>query len=178
MTNVGCEKDIERDKDKRTVSHPRRGDTSLADAKWVGEHLLVHNVISTMIFRLLLVSLPWFHVFGFPVTPLFAATAATAQLTEPTLKDVATKVAVTGATGRTGRLVVEELLAREVGVVAMVRDLEKAKEVFPDPLPNGLDVLECDLTSEEKVTQGTNAEKLLPTLEVVYLTFHHSCWRL
>ena len=40
------------------------------------------------------------------------------------------KVAVAGATGRTGMLVVEELLNRGVEVVALVRDLEKFNSCF------------------------------------------------
>ena len=43
----------------------------------------------------------------------------------PTTKSVVSKVAVAGATGRTGRYVVEELLKRDVSVVAMVRDEAK-----------------------------------------------------
>jgi uncharacterized protein YbjT (DUF2867 family) len=62
-----------------------------------------------------------------------------------------TKVAVAGATGRTGRFVVQELLNRDVSVVAMVRDEGKAKEIFDDPLPRGLEVIKCDLTAEKEI---------------------------
>lgn len=83
--------------------------------------------------------------------PLFAATAASARERKNALTSDAVKtVAVAGATGRTGSLVVQELLGRDVGVVAMVRDLEKAKEKFPDPNPK-LTVLKCDLGSEEEI---------------------------
>eukprot|EP00966_Prymnesium_polylepis_P296403 6847656-Prymnesium_polylepis.1 len=43
----------------------------------------------------------------------------------------ALRVAVTGATGRTGRLVVEQALASSHAVTAIVRDEAKAKEVLP-----------------------------------------------
>jgi uncharacterized protein YbjT (DUF2867 family) len=81
----------------------------------------------------------------------FAATAdAPAPMTVPT-KDVVTRVAVTGATGRTGRLVVEELLNRGVEVVAMVRDMKKAEEAFPSK-SNSLTIQECNLVSEEAIS--------------------------
>lgn len=60
-------------------------------------------------------------------------------------------VAVAGATGRTGRLVVEELLRRDARVVALVRNATKAAEVL---LPNGNDDVEvvvCDLDSADAV---------------------------
>jgi hypothetical protein len=63
---------------------------------------------------------------------------------------VVSKVAVAGATGRTGSLVVEELLKRNVQVVAMVRDKNKASETFPNP-PSSLSVVECDLTNEKAI---------------------------
>eukprot|EP00537_Pseudo-nitzschia_pungens_P003503 CAMPEP_0172373324 /NCGR_PEP_ID=MMETSP1060-20121228/51164_1 /TAXON_ID=37318 /ORGANISM="Pseudo-nitzschia pungens, Strain cf. cingulata" /LENGTH=433 /DNA_ID=CAMNT_0013099625 /DNA_START=182 /DNA_END=1483 /DNA_ORIENTATION=- len=44
--------------------------------------------------------------------------------------DVVKKVAVTGATGKTGRLVVQELLRRNVEVVGLVRNETKAAEVL------------------------------------------------
>jgi uncharacterized protein YbjT (DUF2867 family) len=42
------------------------------------------------------------------------------------------KVFVAGATGQTGRWVVEELVRRNVAVRALVRDLEKAKQTLPE----------------------------------------------
>lgn len=66
-------------------------------------------------------------------------------------KDVVTTVAVTGATGRTGRLVVEELLKRDVSrIVAVVRDESKAAEVFPNP-PENLQIIQCDLTNAKDI---------------------------
>jgi NADPH:quinone reductase-like Zn-dependent oxidoreductase len=67
--------------------------------------------------------------------------------------EVVQKVAVAGATGRTGRLVVQELLDRQVPVVAMVRSMDKAKETFPDKVDN-LDIVPCDLTSETAIASA------------------------
>lgn len=62
------------------------------------------------------------------------------------------RVAVTGATGRTGRLVVDELLRRKVKVVALVRDLEKAATTLPPPRAgDDLTILQCDLGNEEEI---------------------------
>ncbi len=41
------------------------------------------------------------------------------------------KVLVVGATGRTGKRVVEQLVARQIPVVALVRDLEKGQALLP-----------------------------------------------
>ena len=61
------------------------------------------------------------------------------------------KVAVAGATGRTGVLVVEELLNRGVEVVALVRDLEKADQVLSTGDDGLLTVVKCDLLSKQSV---------------------------
>jgi len=66
-------------------------------------------------------------------------------------RDLVSKVAVAGATGRTGSLVVRELLARGVGVVGMVRDVEKGREMFPASDGDRLALVECDLGSEEEI---------------------------
>jgi uncharacterized protein YbjT (DUF2867 family) len=103
-------------------------------------------------------------------TPLFAstATAATPKIGKKTsttpgvleTKNVVRTVAVAGATGKTGRLVVEELLSRGVqDVVAIVRDTAKAKEMFPNA-PQNLKIVVCDLTNEgqiESVLKGVDA---------------------
>jgi uncharacterized protein YbjT (DUF2867 family) len=103
-------------------------------------------------------------------TPLFASTATAAapkkgkkrSATPGVLetKNVVTTVAVAGATGKTGRLVVEELLSRGVqDVVAIVRDTAKAKEMFPYA-PDNLKIVVCDLTNEdqiESVLKGVDA---------------------
>lgn len=83
-----------------------------------------------------------------------AVQASESKETLPTAtKDVAKKVAVAGATGRTGKLVVQELLARNVQVLAMVRSLDKAKESFPEEMDN-LEIVKCDLTSEKEIERA------------------------
>lgn len=67
--------------------------------------------------------------------------------------DVVKKVGVAGATGRTGRFVVKELLARNIQVVAMVRSTEKARAALPDDSPN-LEIIQCDLTSKIDIEEG------------------------
>lgn len=65
-----------------------------------------------------------------------------------------TVVAVPGATGRTGSLVVERLLERNEAnaVVAIVRNETKAEEVFPkESRPANLHVVSCDLTDEKDI---------------------------
>ena len=68
------------------------------------------------------------------------------------------KVAVAGATGRTGSWVVQELLDRQVPVVAMVRSIEKAQQIFDDlnvwnnPL---LQVVKVELTDGAQVSKAT-----------------------
>jgi hypothetical protein len=95
------------------------------------------------------------NVSAFAITPVMAATTATSPVPDiPATKSVVIKVAVAGATGRTGRFVVEELLKRDVSVVAMVRDERKAKEIFADPLPQGLEIIKCDLTAEKEIENG------------------------
>lgn len=64
------------------------------------------------------------------------------------------KVAVAGATGRTGRLVVQKLLEKgSVQVVALVRDLNKAKEALPYDNSN-ISILKCDLSNPEDIKSG------------------------
>ena len=53
---------------------------------------------------------------------------------------------VAGATGRSGRLLVEELLKGDTRVRALVRDREKAAEALPTH-PN-LSLFDCDLSSD------------------------------
>lgn len=62
------------------------------------------------------------------------------------------KIAVTGATGRTGSLVVKKLLEQDnCSIVAMVRDVDKAKTMFDDEGTDKLSIVTCDLTSEEDI---------------------------
>lgn len=84
-----------------------------------------------------------------------STTSTTKQLLQP--KDVVTKVAVAGATGRTGSLVVQELLNRGVqDVVALVRDEKTAQDSFPNPADN-LQIQKCDLNNEREMKKGTTA---------------------
>jgi uncharacterized protein YbjT (DUF2867 family) len=63
-------------------------------------------------------------------------------------------VAVLGATGRTGQLVVQQLLDRsesnDVQVVAVVRDLKKAKETLPAENSNFF-IVKCDLSNPKDI---------------------------
>jgi uncharacterized protein YbjT (DUF2867 family) len=69
-------------------------------------------------------------------------------------KSVVSTVAVAGATGRTGRLVVQKLLDRGVPkVVAIVRDTARAKELLPYPPPENLEIVTCDLSQPSQITQ-------------------------
>jgi uncharacterized protein YbjT (DUF2867 family) len=68
---------------------------------------------------------------------------------------VVQKVAVAGATGRTGRLVVEELLNRNVQVVGLVRSMETAAKQLVNVTSNtNLEIQQCDLTSEEALSKA------------------------
>ena len=95
-------------------------------------------------------------------TMLNAANADDDEAQPIQLSDVVKTVAVAGATGRTGSLVVQELLDRGVGVVALVRNLDKAKEVLPgaNAGSNSLKIIKCDLSNEDDIQQavsGTDA---------------------
>lgn len=62
-------------------------------------------------------------------------------------------VAVAGATGRTGRLVVEELVRRKKKVVALVRDMDKAKEVLLSDTATTtvVNCVQCNLLSSNEM---------------------------
>jgi hypothetical protein len=103
-----------------------------------------------------------------PVTLRFSAaddTSSTDQ--QPTAafpfpyNQVVKKVAVAGATGRTGKLVVKELLNRNVQVVALVRSLDTATEQLINMTSNtNLAIQQCDLTDDgalNKVLDGCDA---------------------
>ncbi|MBE9078752.1 SDR family oxidoreductase [Romeria aff. gracilis LEGE 07310] len=55
------------------------------------------------------------------------------------------KAFVAGATGRTGQLIVEQLIARDIPVRAMVRDLAKGR----DQLPTSIELVEGDVMKPE-----------------------------
>ena len=68
------------------------------------------------------------------------------------LSSLVNRVAVAGATGRTGRYVVAELLARNVPVLALVRDIDKAN-ILLDPSSNPLlTICKVDLGSKKDIT--------------------------
>jgi nucleoside-diphosphate-sugar epimerase len=93
-------------------------------------------------------------VWGFAATVSAPNGAAQAVMSSLEVKDVVTKVAVAGATGRVGRLVVDELLDRGVtDVVALVRDPAAAEEVFSD-VPEGLTIIKCDISNEREMKKG------------------------
>ncbi|VEU44728.1 unnamed protein product [Pseudo-nitzschia multistriata] len=74
--------------------------------------------------------------------------------------DVVKKVAVTGATGKTGKLVVEELLSRNVQVVGLVRNETKAEELYGGSPSDMLDIQVCNLSdpsSIEEALEGCDA---------------------
>jgi NAD(P)-dependent dehydrogenase (short-subunit alcohol dehydrogenase family) len=63
-------------------------------------------------------------------------------------------VAVAGATGKTGRLVVEQLLARGAPkVVALVRDVGKAQSSFSNNLDR-LEIVQADFTKPDEISQA------------------------
>jgi len=70
------------------------------------------------------------------------------------LSQTVKRVAVAGATGRTGKFVVQQLLAENVPVLAMVRDVEKAGKMFP--ANELLTIRETDLGSKEDVIKALN----------------------
>lgn len=73
-------------------------------------------------------------------------------------KDVVTKVAVTGATGKTGSLVVQELLNRGVPkVIAVVRNMTKAQNIFDDD-DDRLEIVECNLVDESDISTVFTAD--------------------
>ena len=64
--------------------------------------------------------------------------------------DVVQRVAVTGATGKTGKLVVDELLSRNVKVLGLVRNETKAAEIFGD-YSSDLEIKTCNLSDSEEI---------------------------
>ncbi|CAM9750842.1 unnamed protein product [Chrysoparadoxa australica] len=66
------------------------------------------------------------------------------------------KVAVFGATGKTGSRIVKQLLDSEerVRVLAFVRDRERAREIFGDADLNAMELAYCDVTSDNTATIG------------------------
>ncbi|KAL9187312.1 hypothetical protein ACHAXT_001415 [Thalassiosira profunda] len=75
----------------------------------------------------------------------------------PPLASLVNRVAVAGATGRTGKYVVQELLAQNVPVLALVRDADKASNVL-DPTNELLTIRKTDLGSQEDVIAALEGE--------------------
>ena len=66
--------------------------------------------------------------------------------------DVVQTVAVTGATGKTGKLVVDELLNRNVKVIGLIRNETKAAELFGDYSVDMLELHECNLADPDAIS--------------------------
>ena len=77
---------------------------------------------------------------------------------KPPLSSLVNRVAVAGATGRTGKLVVQLLLEQNVQVFAMVRDEDKAKNTL-DPTNDMLTIKTVDLGSEDEVKSAIKDNK-------------------
>ena len=91
-----------------------------------------------------------------------APTAPSTTIEPVATKDVVTTVAVAGATGRTGRYVVQELLDRGVDkVIAIVRDMSKAQDVLlllggidkQQQQKDRLEVVQCNLANPDEIAQ-------------------------
>ena len=67
------------------------------------------------------------------------------------------RVAVAGATGRTGKLVVQQLLSQNVPVLALVRDTDKAMNTL-DPTNELLTIRQTDLGSKDDVIAAVKNE--------------------
>ena len=67
----------------------------------------------------------------------------------------ANRIAVAGATGRVGSLVIKELLSRDDGttVRALVRDLDKAKLLLPAKSER-LEIVKCDLGTKSELAKA------------------------
>lgn len=76
---------------------------------------------------------------------------------KPPLSTLVKRVAVAGATGRTGKLVVDKLLSQNVPVLALVRDTDKAMNTF-DPTNELLTIRKTDLGSKEDVIAAINGD--------------------
>lgn len=99
------------------------------------------------------------------ITSPLSSSSVDPRLDLVTTKSVVKKVAVAGATGRTGKLVVEELLRRGVNVVALVRSTTKAQEVLGNltiefniddnnTSNKKLSIVPCDLTNEDAISNA------------------------
>jgi len=64
---------------------------------------------------------------------------------------------VVGATGQTGKHVVRDLVKRNIGVTALVRNREKAQEL----LPSGVDFVLGDVTQPDTMTEAISRCNIL-----------------
>eukprot|EP00986_Skeletonema_menzelii_P004352 scaffold1467_cov147-Skeletonema_menzelii.AAC.18 len=92
------------------------------------------------------------HITSSSFTTLFSTPPerTSEQPPKPPLSTLVKRVAVAGATGRTGKLVVDKLLSQNVPVLALVRDTDKAMSIF-DPTNELLTIRKTDLGSKEDV---------------------------
>ena len=86
-----------------------------------------------------------------PITLYAESSDSDDTTTKPALSSLVNRVAVAGATGRTGKFVVQQLLEQNVPVLAMVRDVDKANDMF-DPTNSLLTIRQTDLGNEEDIT--------------------------
>lgn len=86
----------------------------------------------------------------------FAAAASSDDSTSSSSSPSPKRVAVAGATGRTGKYVVSELLSRDIPVLALVRDVTKAKNVL-DPTNELLTIRQTDLGNREDVLSALSS---------------------
>lgn len=92
----------------------------------------------------------------FSTPPKRTTTSDDGQQPKPPLSTLIKRVAVAGATGRTGKLVVQQLLSQNVPVLALVRDINKAETLLLDePATNNnnqlLTIRKTDLGSKDDV---------------------------
>eukprot|EP00970_Alexandrium_tamarense_P018284 scaffold13326_cov204-Alexandrium_tamarense.AAC.17 len=112
-----------------------------------------------------ILSTPSTSAFQTPTSPLYRQTSSlfsspassTDEPTTPPLSTLVNRVAVAGATGRTGKYVVQSLLAQNVPVLALVRDTDKASNTL-DPTNELLTIRKTDLGSKEDVIAALNED--------------------
>jgi hypothetical protein len=77
-------------------------------------------------------------------------------------KDVVQNIVVTGATGRTGRYVIEELLNRNVtNIYGFVRDMDKVNDIYPVKYrPSNLHFIQCNLNNETEIIQSIQENQI------------------
>ena len=89
-------------------------------------------------------------LFASTTAPPERTTDSSTEATKAPLSSLVNRVAVAGATGRTGKFVVQKLLEQNVPVLALVRDTTKAQNVL-DPTNELLSIRETDLVNKDDV---------------------------